>query len=226
MNPCEGIEMCGRFNLLTDLAVVADTFNIQHVSCHYQKDSDISPGRQVVAFICKDHQNVLVNFRWGLIPSWATDPAIGNRMFNARAETITEKASFKSAFEKRRCLVVADGFYEWQKQGKAKKPFYFGLKSGQPFGLAGLYESWSSPDHREIHSCTIITTDANDLIKPVHDRMPVILAKENESAWLSGDYRDRGALLSMLKPYPSDAMEMKEALLPRRSGNACIPFES
>ena len=129
--------MCGRFVLLTDLTIITESFNIQNVACEYKPGNNISPGQQIVAVLRKDNQNTLVNLRWRLIPAWAKDSSIGNKMFNARAETIAEKPSFKNAFQKRRCLIPADGFYEWQKLEKMKKPFRFSLKSGEPFGFAG-----------------------------------------------------------------------------------------
>jgi putative SOS response-associated peptidase YedK len=202
--------MCGRFVLLTDLQVITESFNVQNVACKYRPDNNISPGQQVAAILRKDDQNSLVDFRWGLIPPWAKDPSIGNRMFNARAETIAEKASFKNAFQKRRCLIPADGFYEWQKLGKIKKPFYFSLKSGQPFGFAGLHETWISSEQKPVNTCAIISTESNDLLRPIHDRMPVILPKNLEAAWIDPDNHNQKELLSILKPYPSDEMTMSE----------------
>jgi putative SOS response-associated peptidase YedK len=208
--------MCGLFILLTDLSLITESFNVQDVACEYRPGSRISPGQQVAAVI-QDDKNRLVNFRWGLIPSWAKDPSMGNRMFNARAETLSEKPSFKNAFKKRRCLIIADGFYEWQKLGKLKKPLYFSLKSGRPFGFAGLHETWVSPDHQPIHTCTIITTEPNELIKPIHDRMPVMVPKEREAFWIDPDNQNQQDLLSILKPYPSEEMEMSEASISFRS---------
>ena len=201
--------MCGRFILLTDLSVIVETFRIGEVAAEYQPESNISPGRQISAVIRDEDVNKLVRFRWGLIPSWAKDPSIGNRMFNARAETLAEKPSFKQAFRKRRCLIVADGFYEWQKSGRTKQPFYFSLRSEEPFGFAGLYETWMGPDRQQVHSCTIITTEPNDLIRPIHDRMPVILPKDREADWIGGN-PDPERLKSMLTPYPSEEMKMAE----------------
>jgi len=201
--------MCGRFVLLTDLSVITESFAIQEIACDYKTGNNISPG-QLVTAVVHDEKNRLVNFRWGLIPSWAKDPSIGNKMFNARAETVSEKPSFRSAFKKRRCLIVADGFYEWQKLDKVKKPFYFSLKSGKPFGFAGLYESWTSPDQKLIQTCTIITTDSNELIMPIHDRMPVILPKDGESLWLNPENPNREELLTLLKPYPPEEMKIEE----------------
>ena len=202
--------MCGRFVLLTDLRVIAESFNVQNVACEYRPDNNISPGQQIAAVLRKDYQNSLVDFHWGLIPSWAKDPSIGYKMFNARAETIAEKPSFKNAFQKRRCLIPADGFYEWQQLGKVKKPLRFSLKSGEPFGLAGLYETWISPEKKPINTCTIITTVPNDLLRSIHDRMPVILPKNLEAAWIDPDNHNQKELLSTLKPYPSDEMTMSE----------------
>ena len=204
--------MCGRFVLLTDLRVITESFNVQNVACEHRPGSSISPGQQIAAVLRKDDQNSLVDFRWGLIPSWAKDPSIGNKMFNARAETIAEKSSFKNAFKRRRCLIVADGFYEWQKLGRVKKPLYFSLQSNEPFGFAGLYETWISPDHQQINTCTIITTEPNELIRPIHDRMPVILSKGKESVWIDPGVKDADRLLSILTPYPSDEMKMTEVM--------------
>ena len=208
--------MCGLFILLTDLSLITESFNVQDVACEYRPGSRISPGQHVDAVI-NDDKNRLYNFGWGLIPSWAKDPSMGNRMFNARAETLSEKPSFKNAFKKRRCLIIADGFYEWQKLGKVKKPLYFSLKSGRSFGFAGLHETWVSPDHQPIHTCTIITTDPNELIKPIHDRMPVMVPKEREAFWIDPDNQNQKDLLSILKPYPSEEMEMSEASISFRS---------
>jgi len=202
--------MCGRFVLLTDLSVIIESFDIQDVTSESRPGNNISPGQQVAAVLRKDDHNSLVDFRWGLIPSWAKDPSIGNKMFNARAETIAEKPSFKNAFQKKRCLIVADGFYEWQKLGKVKKPLYFSLKSGRPFGFAGLHETWVSPEHQPIHTCTIITTEPNELIQPIHNRMPVIVEKDQEADWIDPDNHSQKDLLSILKPYPSYEMTMSE----------------
>lgn len=202
--------MCGRFVLLTDLRVITESFNVQNVACEYRPGNNLSPGQQIAAVLRKDDQNNLVNFHWGLIPSWAKDPSIGNKMFNARAETIAEKPSFKNAFQKRRCLIPADGFYEWQKIGRIKKPLRFSLKSGEPFGLAGLYETWISTEQKPVNTCTIITTEPNDLLRVIHDRMPVIVPKEQEAVWIDPDNHNQSELLAILKPYPSDGMTMSQ----------------
>ena len=209
--------MCGRFILLTDLSVIVDSFHIGEVAAEYKPGGNISPGQQISAVIRDGDVNKLVDFRWGLIPSWAKDPSIGNKMFNARAETIAEKPSFREAFKKRRCLIIADGFYEWQKMAKGKKPFHFSLRSAGPFGFAGLYETWMSPENKPVKTCTIITTDANDLLKPIHDRMPVIVPKDKEALWMDPGMSDPRELAAILKPYPAGEMKMAEGFLPIRN---------
>jgi putative SOS response-associated peptidase YedK len=166
---------------------------------------NIAPGQDVLCVI-RDGENRIEHLRWGLIPFWAKDPAIGNRLINARAETVAEKPSFRSAFAKRRCLVVADGFYEWRPEGKRKVPVYIFLKSKKPFGFAGLYENWKDPGGREIRTCTIITTEANDLVRPIHDRMPVILPEGVEDRWLDPSEGSRERLQAILTPYPAGEM--------------------
>lgn len=202
--------MCGRFVLLTDLSVIVESFGIAETAIQHRTGKNITPGQQIAAVI-RDDKTRLVHYRWGLVPSWAKDPSIGNKMFNARAETIAEKPSFRKAFQNRRCLIIADGFYEWQKLGNVKKPFYFSMKSGRPFGFAGLYETWMSPEREPINTCTIITTRPNELVRSIHDRMPVIIPKDKERSWIDPVNRDREMLLSLLKPYPSDEMAMFEA---------------
>ena len=204
--------MCGRFTLLVDLSIIKESFHVDEVASDYRPGNNISPTQQISAIV-HDGKTRLVNFRWGLIPSWAKDPSIGNKMFNARAETIADKPSFRSAFKKRRCLIIANGFYEWQQQEKRKQPFHISLKSGAPFGFAGLYETWMSPENKAINTCTIITTEPNELIKPIHDRMPVIIPKEKEELWIDARVQDKETLLSLMIPYPADEMKMSEGLV-------------
>lgn len=206
--------MCGRFVLVTDLRNIRESFNVQKVSCEHQPDWNIMPDHLVPAVIYHQGINQLVCFKWGLIPSFTKDPSIAGKMINARAETVDTKPSFRDAFRKRRCLIIADGFYEWKKEGKIKIPLYYYLKSGRPFGFAGLYETWISPDEKHIHTCVIITTGANELIAPVHNRMPVILSKESEKDWLDNNKIDAKNLLSILKPYPAGEMNCKPGIGP------------
>ncbi len=148
--------------------------------------------------------------RWGLIPFWAKDKSIGSRMINARAETVAEKPSFHNAFKRRRCLIIADGFYEWQKVGAKKRPMRIVMQSGEPFAFAGLWETWRDPEGEVIPSCTIITTSANDLLSPIHDRMPVILPRDVEDFWLDDSVTDPDALTSVLTPYDDEPMDTYE----------------
>jgi putative SOS response-associated peptidase YedK len=209
--------MCGRFILLTDLSVIVESFHIGEVAAKYKPGGNISPGQQISAVIRDEAVNKLVEFRWGLIPSWAKDPAIGNKMFNARAETVADKPSFRSAFKKRRCLIIADAFYEWSKVDKKKIPYRFSLKSGDPFGFAGLYETWMSPENKAVNTCTIITTDANELLRPIHDRMPVIVPRDKEALWMDPGAPDPRELATILKPYPAEEMKMAEGFQPARN---------
>ncbi len=208
--------MCGRFVLVTDLKNIQKNFNIHTISCDYQPSWNIVPNQLIPAVIHRNGTNQLVCFRWGLIPSWSKDPSVADKLINARAETLDKKPSFKDAFKRRRCLIVADGFYEWKKEGNKKVPLYYYLKSGQPFGFAGLYETWVSPDKKEMNTCVIITTDANQLIAPVHDRMPVILSGDQEKIWLESGAVDANVLLSVLKPYPAYKMDYKPGIGPHR----------
>jgi putative SOS response-associated peptidase YedK len=143
--------------------------------------------------------------RWGLVPSWADDPAIGNRLINARSDTAASKPSFRSAFKHRRCLVLADGFYEWQKLGSKKQPHYFRLRDGKPFAFAGLWERWEKLGP-PVESCTILTTEANDVLRPVHERMPVILDPKDYNLWLDPSPQKPEALQALLRPYPAAEM--------------------
>ena len=149
--------------------------------------------------------------RWGLIPSWAKSASIGSRMINARAETVAERPSFRTALRRRRCLVLADGFYEWQRNGAGRRPMRITMASGEPFAFAGLWDVWRDPRGETVRSCTIITTAANDLLSSIHDRMPVILPREMESLWLDHAMQDPAALTGVLTPYPVELMEVYEA---------------
>lgn len=196
--------MCGRFTLVSPFVAVTERFHAAAPQ-DFRPRYNIAPGQDVLCVI-RDGENRIEHLRWGLIPFWAKDPAIGNRLINARAETVAEKPSFRSAFAKRRCLVVADGFYEWRPEGKRKVPVYIFLKSKKPFGFAGLYENWKDPGGREIRTCTIITTEANDLVRPIHDRMPVILSEGAEDRWLDPAEGSRERLQAILTPYPAGEM--------------------
>ena len=148
--------------------------------------------------------------RWGLIPPWTKDLSTGRPLINARAETVAERPAFRNALRRRRCLVLADGFYEWQRVGRAKRPMRVVMRSGEPFAFAGLWERWRNSDGQVIPSCTIITTEANDLLRPIHARMPVILPRGQEGLWLDGNVKDPAALSDVLRPHPADKMEAYE----------------
>ena len=198
--------MCGRFVRKRSASSVAADFGVDEVVDDLQPSFNIAPTHDV-AVIVNGGALRLVAMRWGLVPSWATDPAIGSKLINARAESLGEKAAFKEAFKRRRCLIVADGFYEWQKVGKDKSPLLIRLKSDRPFAFAGLYETWTPPWGEPMTTCTIITTEPNDLVRPIHNRMPAILPRKLESLWLEETARDREWLMDMLAPYPAEQME-------------------
>lgn len=200
--------MCGRFTMTVDPAQLQDTFPWLEVPEGIQPRYNIAP-TQPVAVVPNNGENRLEYFQWGLIPSWAKDPSIGNRMINARADTLAEKPAFRAAFRRRRCLVLADGFYEWRKEAgqKVKQPMYIRLKTGEPFAFAGLWEVWNSPDGSQILSCTIITTDPNELVEDIHNRMPVILPRDGYASWLEPSERQPKDLQDLLRPYPSQELE-------------------
>ena len=201
--------MCGRYSLKADLEDVQRRFEFIANELPYSPRYNIAPTQPVLA-VTNGQSRGASYMRWGLIPSWAKDSSVGNRLINARAETVAERPSFRTALAKRRCLVLADGFYEWQRTGNAKRPMRIVMKSGEPFAFAGLWDSWRDPDGEIVRSCTIITTEANDLLRPIHNRMPVILPREMESFWLDHDVEDRGALSDVLGRYQSTEMEAYE----------------
>jgi putative SOS response-associated peptidase YedK len=217
--------VCGRFTLTTNLGAIAKRFGAARFLEEVGPRYNIAP-TQTVIVVNDDGTRHLTRMQWGLIPSWAKDPAIGNRMINARAETVATKPAFRAALRKRRCLIPADGFYEWQQQERRKQPVYIALKSREPFSFAGLWESWTAPDGQEIKTCTIITTEANEILKPIHDRMPVVLSKDAEAVWLDPTVQDPAKLLPLLKPYPAEEMEVypvsTKVNSPANDGPGCI----
>jgi putative SOS response-associated peptidase YedK len=199
--------MCGRFTLTVDIKSVAEKFGVP-ATLDTSPRYNIAPTQEVVS-IMHNGASHLEWLRWGLIPSWAKDESIGSRMINARAETLTEKPSFKGLLRSKRCLVIADGFYEWKQENGLKTPMYITLKSGEPFAFAGLWDQWKSSDGQQIRSCTLITTEPNDVLAPIHNRMPAILLPEAYELWLDPDMRDEQALSHWLAPYPSDEMKAR-----------------
>jgi putative SOS response-associated peptidase YedK len=200
--------MCGRFTLTIDPADMQDTFPKFTFPSEVIPRYNIAP-TQPVLVLPNDGRNKANFFVWGLIPSWAKDPTIGSRLINARAETLSEKPSFRSAYKYHRCLIFADGFFEWQTRlgSKAKLPYFIRLKSGKPFTFAGLWEHWQSPDGSEVMSATIITTTPNALMAPIHSRMPVILPGHSYNLWLDPSARSPADLNRLLVPYPAEEME-------------------
>ena len=176
--------MCGRYSLKSDPKKISSEFNIPEKETEKLKPRhNIAPAQPVAALI-RDEKIKLDFLNWGLIPSWSKDPSIGARMINARCETLAEKPSFRGLLKSRRCLILADGFYEWKAIGKKKQPHYIRLKSQDPFCFAGLWSEWASTDGSEIRSCAIITTQPNELMQEIHNRMPVILPREAREEWL------------------------------------------
>lgn len=181
--------MCGRYTLYTEFLKLIERFEIEappkELSGLYQPRYNIAPTQRVLAVQKQDGRRRLGLYRWGLIPFWAKEASIGTQQINARIESAAEKGSFKHSFLKRRCLILADGFYEWKKEGKEKIPYYFFAPDKQPFAMAGLWDRWISPEGEAVFSCTILTREAAGEVRSVHDRMPVILPREEEEGWLS-----------------------------------------
>jgi putative SOS response-associated peptidase YedK len=198
--------MCGRFEIHSAIELIAKIFGIEDWEIEYRPNYNVAPSQDIL-IVKNDGKRRLVSSRWGFVPSWSKDLSAGYKMINARAETLAEKRSFKTAFEKQRCLVVADGFFEWKKEGVVKKPYYIRLKSGKPFGFAGLYNVWTSPEGEKLTTSTIVTTDANELLRPIHNRMPVITPVSKYDKWLDPSVSDKDTLSSILKPFPPEEME-------------------
>ena len=200
--------MCGRFTLTVNPAEVQESFSPYTFPQKFAPRFNIAPTQPVLA-IPNDDQNTADFFVWGLIPMWAKDPSIGNRLINARAETLEEKPSFRSSLKYKRCLILADGFYEWKgSEGKkVKTPFFIHMKDRKPFAFAGLWDSWNSPDGSLVKSCTIITTEPNELTGIIHDRMPVILHPRDYAKWLDPSPQTPDQLKPLLKPFPADLMD-------------------
>ena len=196
--------MCGRFSQSLRSEAIAEAFQLIEAP-DWQPRYNIAPTQMIPAIVAAESGNRQFKpLRWGLIPSWSKDPTIGAKLINARSETVAEKPSFRSAFKQRRCLILADGFYEWRKQSGKKQPFYFRLENGSPFAFAGLWERWDSEDSR-LETCTILTTEANQTVAQVHDRMPVILKADSYDRWLDPS-QPPAPLQELLRPYDSDLM--------------------
>ena len=209
--------MCGRFVAATPPSVLAETFQVAEVKLadeDTEGNFNVAPTNDVLAVaVSKEGERQLGTFHWGLVPSWAKDVSVGNRMINLRADTVKDKPSFRKTLAKRRCIIPVDGFYEWKNMGKGRKkqPFFIRSRSGDPLALAGLWEVWKDREEQDaewLKSCTIITTEPNDLLKPIHNRMPVVLPPESWDRWLDPANDDIEELEAMLKPALEDLLEL------------------
>lgn len=200
--------MCGRYTITVSLEELMIRYLIGDTKVPYHRPKyNVAPGQQIMAIINDGTQNRLGELQWGLIPPWADSPKAGYNMLNARSETAATKPAFQAPLRRKRCLIPADGFYEWQKNDTGKQPMRIVLKNRSLFSMAGLYETWVAPDGTKINSCTILTTTPNELMAPIHDRMPVILHREDEPLWLDRNVQEPHAVEHLLRPYASDELE-------------------
>jgi putative SOS response-associated peptidase YedK len=208
--------MCGRYVSVSSPTILAERFKAEEVRVEvHEPDYNVTPRASVPVVAESQGKRVLDIVRWGLIPSWAKDTKIGDRMINARADKIASSNAYKRAFAKRRCIIPADGFYEWQKleHKKQKQPWFFRRRDGEPLAFAGLWEVWHDPNDAagdeapRVRSCVIITTDANDTISPIHDRMPVVLPESAWDEWLDRENNDTERLQKLLVPAPPEEFE-------------------
>lgn len=204
--------MCGRVSVAVNfdemIQIIQHEYNVESPILDYDLPRyNVSPGQRVISIINDGVTNRVGLLRWGFVPSWAKDEKIGYKLINAKAETLGEKVSFKNSFKRKRCIILVDGFYEWKKEGITKIPIRFKLKQQNIFSLAGLYSTYIKEDGNKLHTCTVITTNPNNLMEPIHNRMPVILTKETEQIWLNPKEQDLDLLSSLLIPYDSKKME-------------------
>jgi len=199
--------MCGRFALKESPQKLAEHFQAS-ADLDFAPSFNIAPSSRIITIIAdQEEQRHLRQMRWGLIPSWAKDPSIGNKLANARGETVHEKPSFRSAFKYRRCIIPASGFYEWKTEAGKKNPWFISFKSGEPLAMAALWETWQPEGGEAVQTCCIITTEGNELMQPIHDRMPVLLDRDQWGVWLSPDNKMADTLLPMLCPHESESMQ-------------------
>ncbi len=197
--------MCGRFTTDIDQDELMRWFGLQKTSSKYVAGLSFFPSQNIPVIIGNDPR-VLKYFKWGLIPNWAKDPTMGCKLFNARAETLQEKPSFKNAFRNKRCIVPVSSFYEWKHEGTKKTPYELTLKNSAVFALGGLWDTWRQAEDNIFYTCTIITTPANSLIQKIHTRMPLIIDSKDYSSWLDPDIKQTALLKSLLTPYPAELM--------------------
>lgn len=203
--------MCGRYSLFADFREIEERFGeATFEEDEYEESYNIAPSQMVLSVINDGVKNRLGYLKWGLVPSWAKDSKVGFKMINARAETVHEKPSFRAAFKKKRCLIVADSFYEWKRTENRKVPMRIKMKNNELFAMAGLWESWKSPSGELVHTCTILTTEPNDLMSTIHDRMPVILKQKDEQSWLNPEVKTIDELKPFLIPLENGLLEAYE----------------
>ncbi|MEW6050467.1 MAG: SOS response-associated peptidase [Candidatus Zixiibacteriota bacterium] len=219
--------MCGRYTLASAIKAWEERFQLNFGDHLTAPRFNVTPG-QSAPVIVQGNRREVRSMRWRLVPHWSKDETIGNKMINARSETLAEKPSFRRPLERTRCLVPADGFYEWRLKpsGKGKVPVRFVLKNGEPFAFAGLFDQWMGPDDLVLESFTIITTSPNELAAKVHNRMPVILPRDSENLWLTREAADLTGLTTLLRPYPAEQMDFYEVSSvvnsPANDTKACI----
>ena len=224
--------MCGRYTLALEHEQLLLRLGFEPFEFEFHPRYNIAPMQQAPVVAIRDGERALSNMRWGLVPSWAKDEKMAARMINARAETVAQKPSFKRSLRTRRCLVPATGYFEWKEllesrpTRKVKAPMYFAVRGGEPFSFAGLWDHWRRFDGKEVESFAIITTEPNELSRPIHDRMPVILRPEDEAKWLDQENDDIAGLVALLRPYRSDEMAVYEVSAfvnsPRNDSPQCI----
>jgi putative SOS response-associated peptidase YedK len=202
--------MCGRYTLSSPVEIIADLFEIAYPSLPHNPRYNLAPTQEAPVALIREPgaPRTLESLRWGLIPYWAKEASIGNRMINARAESVADKPAYRYSFKKKRCLVPTDGFYEWKKEGKAKQPYLIRRHDHQPFAFAGLWSSWRNPEGGLLETFTILTTDANGDIRGLHDRMPVVVGREDFGLWLDPKVDDAERLQAVLKPAPEGELEL------------------
>ncbi len=203
--------MCGRVTIQTPALAIAREFALTGIRTALERPRYNLAPTQLMPVVINDGERMLDAYRWGLIPSWAKEASIGNKLINARGETVAEKPSFRSALKRRRCLVLVDGWFEWKQSTKPKTPFLFRRKDGRPLAFAGLWEEWTAPDTGEVlRTCTVITTGPNQLMAPIHDRMPVILPPDAQQIWLRPEPQDAALLQPLLVPNEDEPLEAWE----------------
>lgn len=197
--------MCGRY-VMADVVELSERFQLRRLPPALFPDYNVAPGQPMPVVVADGEARSAQLMRWGLIPSWAKDPKIGSHTINARAEGLADKPSFRTPFRRQRCIVPASGFYEWRKTGSTKTPYFIHRQDGELVGFAGLWDRWRTPEGQEVQSYTIITTEPNALVAPIHNHMPAILEPEHEDDWLNPDNHDTDFLATLLTPYPAEAL--------------------